>query len=66
MISFISLLNYFIYFIGLLFLLYHLIKFTKFIYNNCNFYKLNLTKKYGKNTWCLIVGASDGIGNFLL
>ena len=54
--------NYTLYDLLILFSLYLLIKLFINIYKNFFRNRLNLTKRYGKDSWCLITGATDGIG----
>lgn len=45
-----------------LFLFYQMFKLVFFIYKNFIRKRMNLIKRYGKDSWALVTGASDGIG----
>lgn len=53
--------NNFLPFIWVLSLLF-IFRFFRFIYKNCIRRRVNMIKRYGKDSWALVTGATDGIG----
>lgn len=52
----------FFYIVGFSFIVFNFLKYTFRFFRNIAIFESNLPARYGKNSWVVITGASDGIG----
>ena len=50
------------FYVGLIHAFYFAYAVCMIIYRHCVLKKIDLVKRYGKGSWALVTGASDGVG----